>query len=114
VAQHDDCCYVLFVDDPTEGLENHEYEVTASSVENAYSLGQEAFPYGIIRAVVTRAELDEGDAWGARATKKRAAEDERLRRAWGSTFEPLLKPNDRGGGPETIRPDLGLRFDTRK
>jgi hypothetical protein len=53
--------WVLFVDDSTEGLENYEYEIEASSLEQACLLGQEAFPYGIIGAVISRRELDEGD-----------------------------------------------------
>ena len=94
MIQPDDTRYVLFVDDVTEGFENHEYHIEASSAEEACLLGQEAFPYGIIRAVVSSEDLEEADQWRTRAAKKRAEENRRLKRVWGNAFDLLGKANN--------------------
>jgi len=71
--------YIAFVDDPTQELKSYEFIVETSSAEDAYIAAQEAFPYGIIRVVVSSAELDEGEQMKARAARKRAEEDKRLK-----------------------------------
>jgi hypothetical protein len=74
--------YIAFVDDTTEELEQYEYSVTGRSEEEAYINAQEAFPFGIVTAIVRSDELDALDQLKRRAEKRRLQEQNRLRRIW--------------------------------
>ena len=63
--------YVAFVDDETQELENYRYSVEACDEEEARLNAQAAFPYGIVRSVHRKRELDELDLLQERAAIKR-------------------------------------------
>jgi hypothetical protein len=53
--------------------------VETTSEEHALIAAQDAFPYGTARAVVSNAELEEGDQARIQANRKRAADDQSLK-----------------------------------
>ena len=76
--------YLTVVDDATQGLTGYEYEVFASSHEAAQMKAQNAFPYGIVRQVLSRAELEEiaeVEVLRTKALAKREEDHETLTRA---------------------------------
>ena len=87
MTERNDGRYILFVDDETQGLQNHEHKVHALSLDEAMLIGQDEFPYGIIRSAISGAELDEAnevEVMRFRAMRKRAEDQEVLTQALAS------------------------------
>jgi len=83
--------YVAFVDDVTQELEQHEFRLSACSEDEAYVNAQEAFPHGVITAIVLSDELDQFDEMRRRAEKKRLQESQRLKQVWGNDVMKNLR-----------------------
>ena len=76
--------YLAVIDDATQEMVGYELEVFAPSREAAQMKAQDAFPYGIVRQVLSRAELEEiaeVEVMRAKALAKRAEDNETLTRA---------------------------------
>lgn len=87
MTERDDNRYILFIDDESLGLQGHEHEVRAMSVEDAMAKGQEEFSCGLVRSVITGAELDEADeveVMRSRAMRSRDADHDVLTQALAS------------------------------
>lgn len=63
--------YIAIVDDPTQNLIDHQYDTEGRDTEDARWSAQTAFPYGMIRHVCLADYSAAGDAYRARAVRRR-------------------------------------------